>query len=60
MSCVCFNIMLSIRPFSVLHRGQAFPCLLSFSFSSNPKENFFVVVVVFFLKGKKLALFFPL
>lgn len=49
--------MLSMRLFSVLQRRQIFPYLIS-SLSSNPKDNFFVVVVIFFLKGKKLTLFF--
>lgn len=55
---VCFNIMLSIRLFSVLQRRQIFPFLIFFSFSSNPNENFFVVVVIFLLKGRELTWFF--
>lgn len=58
MSSVSFYTMLSIRLFSILQRGQIFPYLI-FPFSSNPNENFFVVVVIFLIKGRELTCFFP-
>ena len=57
MSSVSFNTILSIRLFSILQRRQIFPYLI-FPFSSNPNENFFVVVVFFLLKGRELIWFF--
>lgn len=58
MSSVSFYTMLSIRLFSILQGRQIVPYLI-FPFSSNPNENFFVVVVIFLIKGRELTWFLP-
>lgn len=60
LCCLCVLISCSPLGCSLFYReGKYFHFLFFSPFSSNPNENFFVVVVIFLLKARELTWFCP-